>query len=180
MLALYLSMVETDEERKAISEIYNKHLDWMLKIAYHFLENEQDAEDAVNDVFFNIISQKCTIPTDDEEKCKAYLFICIRNRALRLKEMQRKNKAIDIQEFFSLSTHQSLEKEALDKELYDELLSFIKEMSPIYRDVMLLHIVFGKPLKEIAWDLSIPYKTAETRFIRGKAIIKERFGNIEI
>lgn len=180
MLALYLSMVETDEERKAISEIYNKHLDWMLKIAYHFLENEHDAEDAVNDVFLNIISQNCTIPTDDEEKCKAYLFVCIRNRAFRLKGIRRKNKSIDIKEFFGLSTHQSLEKEALDKELFDELLSFIKGMSPIYRDVILLHIVFGKSLKEIARDLSIPFKTAETRFIRGKAIIKERFGNIEI
>lgn len=56
MLLLYLSLLETEEDRLKITKIYENYLDWMLKMAYHYLKNEADAEDAVNDVFLSIIS----------------------------------------------------------------------------------------------------------------------------
>ena len=53
-------------------------------------------------------------------------------------------------------------------------------MNVIYKDVLTLYIKFGMSLKEIAKALNVPPKTVQTRFMRGKAILKERFGDIEI
>ena len=53
MLLFYLSLIQNDEERVKITHIYETYLDWMLKMAFHYLKNETDAEDAVNDVFLN-------------------------------------------------------------------------------------------------------------------------------
>ena len=66
MLLFYLSLLETEEERAKFTRIYESHLDWMLRIAFHYTRKETDAEDAVSDVLLNIISKNCSIPMDDE------------------------------------------------------------------------------------------------------------------
>ena len=51
MLSFYLSTIDTDDNKAVFGRIYEEHLDWMLKIAYHFVKNESDAQDVVHDVF---------------------------------------------------------------------------------------------------------------------------------
>ena len=53
--------------------------------------------------------------------------------------------------------------------------AFVATMKPIYRDVLSLHFRYGMKAKEIAKQLNIPEKTAFTRLERGKAIVIEKF-----
>ena len=55
MLSIYLSMVETDEERDLVTRIYTHFERMMYKIALGILKNPQDAEDAVSEAFIRII-----------------------------------------------------------------------------------------------------------------------------
>ena len=180
MLSFYLSLIDDEEYRANITRIYNTYLDWMLKIAYHYLKNEADAQDAVNDVFLSFVGGNCSIPLDNADNTKSYLFICIRNASLNLKKSKNKHITVNYDEFFSLSAKYDLEENFITKDTYNEILSFINTMSPIYKDVLTLYICFSKTLKEIAQELNLPFKTVETRFRRGKAILNERFGNIDI
>lgn len=180
MLVFYLSLIQNDEDRYRITHIYETYLDWMLKMAFHYLKNETDAEDAVNDVFLNIISGNCSVPFNNENETKAYLFICIRNSAFNVKRLRNKHKTVNCDELFNISVKYDLEESFFQRDSYNEILSFINTMSPIYKDVLTLKITFDKTLKEISKILNIPFKTAETRYIRGRAILKERFGDIEI
>lgn len=180
MLLFYLSLIETEEGKAKITKIYETYLDWMLKMAFHYLKNEIDAEDAVNDVFLSIISTDCSVPLDNERETKAYLFICIKNRALYLLKSKNKHKTINYDELFNLSVKYNLEEKIVKKDIKETLLSFINTMSPIYRDVLIMRILFDKTLKEIATELNLSFKTVETRFSRGRTILKERFGDIDI
>ncbi len=180
MLLFYLSLLQSEEERINITRIYETYLNWMLKMAFHYLKNETDAEDAVNDVFLSLIGGNCSIPFDSENETKAYLFICIRNAALKIKESKRKHKAVNYDELFNISVKYNLEDTCFTKDIYNELLSFINTMPPIYKDVLILKISFDESLKEISKILNVPLKTVETRFSRGKSLLIERFGNIDI
>ena len=180
MLLFYLSLLQSEEERITITKIYETYLNWMLKVAFHYLRNEADAEDAVNDVFLGLISSNCSIPIDSENETKAYLFICIRNAALKIKESKSKHKAVSYDKLFNISVKYNLEDDCFTKDSYNELLSFISTMSPIYKDVLTLRISFDKSFKEISKILNISLKTVESRFLRGKSLLKERFGNIDI
>lgn len=180
MLLFYLSLIETEEDKAKITKIYEMYLDWMLKMAYYYLKNKDDAEDAVNDVFLSIISGDCSIPMDNEDETKSYLFICIRNSAFRIKKLKNKHKVVNFDELFNVSTKYDLEDELIEKETKKILLSYINTMSPIYKDILTLYVAFDRTLKEIAKELVLPFKTVETRFRRGRNILKERFGDIDI
>lgn len=180
MLLFYLSLIESEEDRAKITKIYETYLDWMLKMAYHYLQNETDAEDAVNDVFLSIIISDCSIPLDDEQKTKAYLFICIRNRAQHIRKLKYKEKSVHIEDLFNLSVEYNLEDEITHKEVKEKLLNYINTMPPIYKDVLTLKVLFDKTLKEISQILNLSVKTVETRYLRGKSMLKERFGDVDI
>lgn len=180
MLLFYLSLIQSEEERINITRIYETYLNWMLKIAFHFLQDETDAEDAVNDVFLSLISGNSSIPTDSENETKAYLFICIRNAAFKIKKSKSKHKTVNYDELYNVSVKYNLEDDFFNKDRYNEVLSFINTMSPIYKDVLTLKLTFNKPLKEISKILNIPLKTAESRLLRGKSLLNERFGDIDV
>lgn len=176
-MLFFLSLIETDEERDLLEKIYCEHLDWMFKIAFHFLKNKEDSEDVIQDVFINLVKTEADIPYDDEERLRAYLFICIRNTALRCNRIKKKYKS----EFlFNISTKEDVQDELIEKSIYDEVLSYINTMSPIYKDVLVLNIVYEKTINEIAKILSSPRKTIETRLRRGKALIKKKFKEFDV
>ena len=180
MLTFYLSLITNEEDKATIARIYDTYLGWMLKIAFHYLKNDIDAEDAVNDVFLSIIGGNCTVPIHDENETKSYLFICIRNSALNLKKSNNKHKTVNYDEFFNLPTVYDLEDDVLKKDSYYEVLNFVNTMPSIYKDVLTLYISLEKSLKEISVLLNLPFETIETRFRRGKAILKNKFGDLDI
>ena len=180
MLLFYLSLIETNDQRDIFGEIYEKHLDWMLKIAYYYVKNESDAQDVVHDVFMEIIKNDCSIPTQDLDKTKSYLFICIRNRATKLNKSKSKKRTASLDRLFNISAEDNVENQVIENDIHSSLLSFIDSLSPKYKDVLTLHLVFDKTAKEISKIMCIPHKTVETRIKRGKKILKERFKDLDI
>ena len=55
MLALYLQMLDTPEEKIRFEQIYEKYRGLMYHVADNILHNRQDAEDAVHNAFLQII-----------------------------------------------------------------------------------------------------------------------------
>ena len=51
MLSIYLSMVETDEQRTFIEQLYKTYERKMYGAAFDILHNKHDAEDAVHSAF---------------------------------------------------------------------------------------------------------------------------------
>ena len=180
MLLFYLSLLETEEDRAKFTRIYESHLDWMLRIAFHYTRNETDAEDAVSDVLLNIISKNCSIPMDDEQKIKSYLFICIRNSAWHIIRDRVKHSAVNLEDIFSLSSKCDVEDDVVKKDICEILLHFIDSMPPIYKDVLTMNIALEKTINEIAQILNVPRKTVETRLRRGKEMLKKEFGDFHI
>lgn len=54
MLYIYLSALDTDEEKDYFEELYLQYRHKMYGIAYSILHNEQDSEDAVHQAFLKI------------------------------------------------------------------------------------------------------------------------------
>ena len=54
-MLLYLSMLETPEERDLFEEIYTEYMQLMYKVAFRILRNESDSEDAVHQAFLSVI-----------------------------------------------------------------------------------------------------------------------------
>lgn len=180
MLSFYLSLIETEEDKAQFEKIYDKYLDWMVQIAYHCTKNIHDAEDIVDDVFMDIIRTNSSVPTDNANETKSYLFICLRNRIKKAIKSKKKITIVEFDKLFNLHADENTEESALQNESYDELKMFIDAMNPIYKDVLTLYFFYGKSLKEISQEFNLPLNTISTRFKRGRAILKERFTDLDI
>ena len=180
MLSFYLSLIETEEDKAQFEKIYDKYLDWMVQMAYHCTKNIHDAEDIVDDVFMDIIRTNSSVPTENADKTKSYLFVCLRNRIKKVIKSKKKITIVEFDKLFNLYADEDTEKTAIQNESYEELKAFIDTMNPIYKDVLTLYFFYGKSLKKISKEFNLPLNTVSTRFKRGRAILKERFTDLDI
>ena len=180
MLLFYLSLINDEQSRVRFSEIYQDYLDWMLRIAYHHVKNEPDAQDIVHDVFMEIIKNDASVPTGSVEETKAYLFVCIRNRASSLIRAKSKQKTVDMDVLIKFPSGDDVESIVSNVITCDQLQEFVDCMSYTYKDVMSLYFVHDMTVNEISKILHIPRATASIRLKRGKTILKERFKDLDI
>lgn len=69
-----------------IEALYKQHYDSLLLAARKLLGNEEEARDAVSDVFAELLASGRPLR---EEQAASYLLVCVRNRCLNLLEHRR-------------------------------------------------------------------------------------------
>lgn len=172
MLFFYLSIIDNDTDRNKFLNVYNNYLDWMLKIAFHFLENQADAEDAVQDVFLDMAMYSMRNIPDSPNELKAYLFICIRNRTAKILQEKGKTNYINFDALYNIASDENTEKNTIESEEKEQLLFQINKLPKMYKDILTLYYFYELKVPEISRHLKISIKTAETRFRRGKLMLK--------
>lgn len=170
MLNLYLSVLDTDEEKNYFEEIYLKYKEKMYGIAYSILNNVQDSEDAVHQAFLNIADNFQKIHNIPRQDLSSYIVIIIRNTSINIynknkktaehsAELSEDQKAIDI-DFF----------ENID---YEQLVSVISHLPDNYKDILFLHYINGFSCKEISKMLDISVDNVWKRIERAKKSLKK-------
>ncbi len=84
MLAFLLSVLESDEDRIQFTILYEQHHAKMEQVALHILGKQQDAEDAVQNAFLQVIrhfEKTSEIPCEELE---FWLIAIVKNEALKI------------------------------------------------------------------------------------------------
>ena len=178
MLEFYLSLIDDQSYSNRLLKIYNEYKDWMLTVAFHFLKNEENAKDAVHNVFVNIAKKIRDVPEDTPDNIKSYLYISVKNASFTMLKKNKKHSTFNLDDQFSIANELNVEKEVADKVLYEQVLKYIDELPTIYKEALTLHIVHNKSYDEMAVILNVPYKTAHTRYLRARDIVRKRFGDL--
>lgn len=89
MIEIYLSVLETQEDKDKFEEWYNLYRGSMYNIAFSILHNKEDAEDAVHEALLCIANKFEKIRKKSCQEVKAYYVIIIRNTSI---DIYRKNK----------------------------------------------------------------------------------------
>ena len=70
-MLIYLSMIETPEDKDKFEQIYYKYRDLMYYVANQKLNNHHDAEDAVHQAFVSIIKHISKINDIESPKTRS-------------------------------------------------------------------------------------------------------------
>lgn len=54
MIAMYMSFIDSEDDREKFEIIYHEYRKRMVSVAYSILHNNEDAEDAVHETFIRI------------------------------------------------------------------------------------------------------------------------------
>lgn len=179
MLALYLNLIDDDQQRIEFEEIYLTYRKQMFLLAKSFLHNDADAEDVVHDVFLRIATKhmKFIQGLHSAEDVRNYLLKATKNTALNeLKRKGRNTVSIDTLSDKDLDNARELSDTAFIEMLctkadYDKVVQALLSLREPYRDIMYYHFVMDLTVPEAAKHLGRSTATAKQQLIRGKKLL---------
>ena len=180
MLAFYLSLIDNDNDRKLFERIYYAHRKQMLTLAFAILEDEDDAEDLVHDVFCNIAEKymQSLQNIKNEQDMKNYLLKATKNSALNKKRDTKHHISLDENEAILNKDEDLNDNEFLDMICnnisYQEALKVMRSLDKKYEDVLYLHFVIGMTIPEVSEHLNRSKQTVKKQLFRGKLLLLEK------
>lgn len=165
MLSLYLSVIETQEDRDKFTELYHTYKNLMFYVANDILHNEHNAEDAVHDAFLRLMKYVDTLGEISNTKTKSLVVVVTESAA---KDIYGKLKRQSIHEIDDSFSSDISEPYAFQEHNIKDICDCIKKLPDKYRDALLLHCVHGYKYSEISDLLNIQDATARKRVERGK------------
>ena len=173
-MLLYLSMLDTQEEKDKFTEVYEQYRQFCWYVAYQLLLDAHWAEDAVQEAFLALTRHLDKIENVDSSKTKKFLMTIVKSKAI---DILRKNRVETCssedygQELADPSS--DLLDQYITKENYDYLISCILELDEAYRVVFEYKYLHQMSDAEIAELLDITPKLANVRFYRARKKLQE-------
>ena len=93
-MLIYLSIIETEENKSKFEQIYKKYKQIMFFVANMILKDEYLAEDAVHQAFLRIIDNLDKIYKIDCHKTKGFIVIIVENIAIDFYRKRKREKTI--------------------------------------------------------------------------------------
>lgn len=173
-----LSLLETEEQKDRFVEIYDRNRDRMYHIAFRFLGQKEETENAVHDAFMKLADHFGRYERLSEREMDALCITIVKNTAADLLEKRKKEILFEPEDMERQSRENAgnisiPEEAAMEKEQAELIRLLLKELSGIYHDILVLRYFCDLSVKEIAQILGISKKTAETRLYRAKERLRK-------
>lgn len=178
MLLILLASLETEEERKALTDIYNEHKYALLAAAYKLCGNQQMAEDAVHNAFEQLIKKN---KEDMHLSCidfrRRYVII-VKNKAIDLMRREKiySEEAMEDLDYEFETGETPVDVQIVKEEEYKDLRIHLKELDDISRLVLEMKYVLNMSHKEIGAELGMSPEHVNTRIARAKAKVRNAMG----
>jgi len=160
-------------DKEAYTLFYERHHTAMYLSAYHLLRDDEDARDAVQELFITVWQHADRI--DSEGNIKGYLYTVLRNRVLTAMGRSKYfDEYINSYLAFERQSVSTTEEAVLARELEQLLEERISQLPPKMREVYKLSWNDHLTNKEIAERMSISEGTVKqhkhhaVRILRGK------------
>lgn len=145
-------------EREKFENGYEKYADLLYRVAYSYLKNAEDAEDAVHDAFIKYMHHLFAFRDESHER--AWL---IRVTVNRCKDLLKHPIHAPLDEASEMAAPQqeSAVRHALDA------------LEELYRIPIILHYLEGFDVREVAQILNCSESAVKMRLLRGRNALKE-------
>lgn len=165
MLAFFLAVLESEADREKFTELYEQYHGLIEKTAMRILKNQQDAEDAVQNTFVQIIRHFEKINEIDGKNLSFWIISIVKNESLMI--LRKQKRIIPLEDWDSVT----VEAESVSE--YSELVQLFSKLPDTYRAALEMRFLLEYSGKEIARRLGISESAVNTRISRGRALLRE-------
>lgn len=172
MLALYLSLLDTQEQQDKFEFIYNQYKGLMFHVAFSVANDYFLAEDIVHETFLHLIRILDDVRIDDKRETGKFLKVITHNQAVDQLRKLHKTQAFSNEalEFKMTDSIPDPETVAIDRDAFERLIALVGKMEEIYRVPLSLRVQ-GYSVAEIAEMLQINPQTIKVRLHRARKIL---------
>ena len=171
MLNIYLSMLDTPEEKDKFEELYLKYNRLMKYVSNQILKDEQLAEDAVHIAFMRIIDNFQKIGEVNCHKTKSFIVIVIKSVSKDMYRFRKKHVTETLEDNVDYLVSQNNLLSSYEMEIVTKKIDTLPD---IYREVLLLRYFHHYGDKEIAKLLDIKDATVRKRLERARGILAKK------
>lgn len=179
MLALYLAYLDDDNDQKLFEDMFLSYRKQMVTFAVTILDNEDDAQDAVGDVFLRIAQKNWDVVRDikNETDLRNYLLKATKNTSLnKIKTKKKENVSLDTIMEYDMDGIEDLSDDTFlevicNKYEYDKVVQAIKLLNEKYRDAMYCHYVMEVTVPQTAKSLNQKLSATKQQLVRGKKML---------
>lgn len=173
MISAALAILETDEQRNELSEIYERNIKTFYSIAFSKLHNQHDAEDAIQEAFLAVARKPDLLFNIPASKRVSYINVIVRN--ISYKMWNKKHKIYDNETELdeALNEQLSVEDIVISECMCEQILKFIDTLPETTKSAMYLKMHLGLKNSDIAGVLGISEEAAKKRVARAMQKIKQ-------
>ena len=184
MLTLYLAYLDDVNDKKLFEEIYYSYRKQMVTFAITLLGNEDDAQDAVGDVFLRIAQKNWDTVRAIENKSdlRNYLLKATKNTSLnKIKGKKKENVSLDSVTEYDIAGIKNLSDDTFlevicSKFEYDKVVEAIHSLNEKYRDAMYCYYVMEMTVSQTAKSLNQKLSATKQQLVRGKKMLLSLLG----
>ena len=160
-------------ERTILQGLFCQHYSEMLHLARILLYDDEEAEDAVQDVFLRLMQMDIPPASD---KARAYLMTAVRNGCIN--RIRQKNTAELVKSLYSIEVETDMRYLEQRLETLDAVCNYAdNHLTEPNRTIFQLRFKDGLTLKEIALQLDMNLKTVFKYLGKSIQSVKEQFRN---
>jgi len=162
--------LESDPEQ-GIELLYLRYYQPLCTHAIRFVRSRQAAEDLVSDLFYQFYINRFF--TQISTSYRAYLFRAVRNKGYNYIRWElERSTALGEEDIAMIPEYQQPDMITQYEELYQDVETAINNL-PVQRRGIYLRFQFeGKPVKEIAEELSLSTRTVEVQIYRARQALR--------
>ena len=169
MLAIYLGMIDTDEEKITFEDLYHTYKGKMFSLAYGILKNHHNAEEAVSNAFFTAARNFKTIASLTALQQGAYLKITVKNAAIDIYRKEKNQNSTPLEEIENFGdVSDDISDEVLSEMNYNRVVEAIRSLPENYSEPLYLFHVQDMSINGIANTLCISEETVKKRLQRAR------------
>lgn len=171
MIMIYLSMLDTEEDKDVFIELHDAYSQAMYKVAYGILRDSALAEDVVQESFIKIIKNFDKVIKKKCPQTKSYFVNIVRTTSIDVYRKRKKQQDLSFDEFEETiaddfkDIDNLLEGMEIEKSLFQLPKSYYIILSLKYDD--------GYAYKEIASILDITEENVKKRLSRARNKLRE-------
>ena len=167
-----------EQKEQQFEQLFHSEYGRMYRLAYILLGDEDEAKDAVQDVFASLWDGSITLR---EESQRSFLLTCVRNRCLNIIAQWERHRKAEKQ----LVTADQLDfpepwQGRSDDDLLEIILHYIDGwLTPQTSKIIHMHFDDRKSYKEISSSLGISLSAVNKHIVQGMKKLRQTFNRKE-
>ena len=166
MLVMFLSMLETEEDQRRFTKLFEAHEKKVYAVVLHILGDRDRAEDAAQQTWLKLVQNWERVSALLWEETEGYVVTVAKNAALDILRSERRLAA------FLEDWDPPAPEDHQDE--YDYLVSLIRALPEGYRRILELKCVEEETNKEIARRMGLKESAVSMRVLRGRRMLQEQ------
>lgn len=179
LLHIYLSMLDTEQEKKQMEQIYEEYKNEFFMYAMKILRNEALAYDAVHSTFLAIIEQKDKYFSLSDSDFRYSAITIVKNKSIDIFRKQKPYVFIPIEELehYTDSNAVSVEQQAINNTEYEIMRKYLKQIDEVSQQILRMKYYHNMTYKEIGERLGMTPKHVDTKIMRAKEKMRKLMRN---